>query len=164
LDSTATTQLDPTAILAGQSLDLGSGQISIVLSGNIPTLTGAVIQPHLVIAGDFSAQAQQAETLKLRSYRTIDLYGSGSFGSQNLHSLSLLASGIRGYQQGAAPAELAAGEILLSNPANSAQIAPPATVSGTLALRAETTLSRSTGSNPSISKPLPRSSGKAQAL
>ena len=138
LDSTSTTQLDPTAILAGQSLDLGSGQISIVLSGNVPTLTGSVIQPHLVIAGDFSAQAQQAETLTLRSYRTIDLYGAGSFGSQNLRSLSLLASGLRGYQQGAATAELAAGEILLGNPANSAQIAPPATVSGTLELRAET--------------------------
>ena len=97
-----------------------------------------MIQPHLVIAGDFSAQAQQAETLTLRSYRTIDLYGAGSFGCQNLRSLSLLASGLRGYQQGAATAELSAGEILLGNPANSAQIAPPATVSGTLELRAET--------------------------
>ena len=138
LDSTSGTQLDSATVLIARALDLGSGQISIALDTAAPSLTGAVVSPHLVLAGQFSQDVQQSESLRLRSYRTIDLYGTGTFGSANLHSLALLAGGIRGFDQGAGTASLAAGDILLSNPANVAALAAPATIAGDVRFDAAT--------------------------
>ena len=138
LDSTYGTLLDPTALLSAQALDLGSGQISILLNPPTPVLTGSVVSPHLVLAGQFSQDAQQVASLTLRSYRTIDLYGAGTFGSANLQSLSLFAAGIRGYDQGVGPAVFQAGDVLFSNPSNVAALAAPGVVAGNFQVDANT--------------------------
>jgi len=119
LDSTYGTTLDPRALLEAEHLTLGSGQISLVLGDHESgSLAGAVVDPHLVLSGDLLQQIQSLEALTLRSYRTIDLYGSGAFGSSSLKNLSLLASGIRGFDQGEGSVLIRAGRVVLSNPSN----------------------------------------------
>ncbi len=132
IDSTYATRLDPSSALSAQALSLGSGQISIVLGAQPPVLAGSAFDPHLVVAGQFSEDVQQVAALTLRSYRTIDIYGEGAFGSGTLGSLSLLAAGIRGYGQGAGTAVLRTGELLLSNPSKVAASAAPAGLGGSL--------------------------------
>ncbi len=141
LDSTYATKLDPSAILTAQALTLGSGQISIVLDNASGILTGSVVNPHLVLSGNILTQAQAAQYLTLQSYRTIDIYGTGAFGSDTLGSLKLLAGGLRGYEQGGGTALFQVGEVLFDNPASvniSALPAPP--LSGELNFEANTVL------------------------
>ena len=128
LDSTYGTKLDPTAVLTAQALTLGSGQISIVFGDASGLLTGSVVNPHLVLSGNLLTQAQATQYLTLQSYRTIDIYGTGTFGSETLGSLKLLAGGLRGYEQSGGSALFQVGEVLFNNPGNvniSALPAPP---------------------------------------
>jgi filamentous hemagglutinin family protein len=137
LDSSYGSAFDPAAFVAAQSLELGSGQISIQL-GTLGALTGSAVPQHLVLAGSLLAEVQQVSALTLRSYRTIDVYGSGSFGSTAQGRLTLFAGGIRGYNQGAGTTTFSAPAITLSNPANVAAIPAPAVTSGTLQFAAQT--------------------------
>ncbi len=135
LDSTSGTQLDPTANLKASALTLGSGQISIVLSNPPGGLVGSEVTPHLVISDQLLEDVQGVDYLTLRSYRTIDIYGAGTFGG-SVGLLSMLSAGLRGFDQGAGTATIAAGGVLFSNPSNVAALAAPAVSSGNLEVNA----------------------------
>lgn len=124
LDSSYGTSLDPTAVLDASALTLGSGQISLVLTEPAGGLSGSEVTPHLVLRDALLQYVQSVDSLTLSSYRTIDIYGAGSFGSSSLDSLNLFASGIRGYDRGTVT--LNAGTVALANPSGSAQSAAPA--------------------------------------
>ena len=137
LDSTYATSLSPTAILSATALTLGGGQISIVLSPSAGGLTGSVISPHLTLSGSLLTYVQSVNSLKLSSYRTIDIYGAGTFGSSTMESLNLFATGIRGYERGTVT--LIAGTVTLANPSGGSALAAPALpLSGDLRIVAET--------------------------
>lgn len=133
LDSSYGSELDPTATLDGQTLALGSGQISIVLSP-VGALTGSVVPQHLIIAGQLLQDVQASAALTLRSYRSIDVYGAGTFGTPALAKLTLTGSGLRGYGAGAAVVH--AENIALGNPEDAARLAAPAPAAGTLQMDA----------------------------
>ncbi len=137
LDSSYGSDIAASAVLAAKSVDLGSGQISILLA---PTaaLTGSVVPQHLTISGQFLQEIQQVSSLTLRSYRTIDVYGGGTFGSAALGRLSFFGGGLRGYNQGADTATFAATDVVLSNPSAVAALAAPAMTAGTLKFAATT--------------------------
>ena len=138
LDSTYGTSLDPSALLEAGTLVLGSGQISILFDQSLANLAGSVVSPHLVISGQFLEDVQQVDALVLNSYRTIDLYGAGTFGSESLETLSLFAAGIRGYDQGLGTVVFQAADVLFDNPSNVGALAAPGLVSGSLAFNTET--------------------------
>ncbi|MEI6490919.1 MAG: filamentous hemagglutinin family protein [Verrucomicrobiota bacterium] len=123
LDSTYGTSLSSSAVLRASYLTLGSGQISIVLDGASGG-AGSVVTPHLTLQGSLLQFVQSVDSLTLSSYRTIDIYGSGIFGSSSLGSMNLFASGIRGYNRG--DVTLKAGEVMLANPSYSIALASPA--------------------------------------
>ena len=131
LDSSYGTNIDPLVQIQAQGLILGSGQISIRFDDSLP-LTGSVVNPHLVLQGAFLDQVQSVQRLSLRSYRSIDLYGAGSFGSSALQSLELVSSGLRGYGQGGGEVAFTAGSILLDDSSNAASLAAPGPVTGSL--------------------------------
>ncbi len=137
VDSSYGTQIDPTAVLNAKALTLGSGQISIVLSNPPGGLTGSEVTPHLVIADQLLEDVQGVDFLTLRSYRTIDIYGAGTFGG-SVGFLSMLGAGIRGFDQGAGTAVIDAGGVLFSNPSNVAALTAPALTSGRLVVNAAT--------------------------
>jgi filamentous hemagglutinin len=137
LDSSYGSAFDPAATIAADTLNLGSGQISILLSP-AAVLTGSAVPQHLVLDGQFLQDVQQVSALTLRSYRTVDVYGAGPFGSAQLHSVSILGGGMRGYDQGTGTAQFSAAEISLGNPSNVAALTAPAVVTGTLQLDAGT--------------------------
>ncbi|MEI6073538.1 MAG: filamentous hemagglutinin family protein [Verrucomicrobiae bacterium] len=137
LDSSYATSLSPTAILSATALTLGGGQISIVLSPSAGGLTGSVISPHLTLSGSLLTYVQSVNSLKLSSYRTIDIYGAGTFGSSTMGSLNLFATGIRGYDRGTVT--LIAGTVTLANPSGGSALAAPALpLSGDLRILSET--------------------------
>ena len=137
LDSSYGSAFDPAAVLAAQSLDLGSGQISILL-GATATLTGSAVPQHLVLSGTVLQNVQQVSSLTLRSYRTVDVYGSGTFGGTTPGRLTIFAGGIRGYNQGTGTTTFSAPSIALGNPANVAALPAPTATSGTLQFSAQT--------------------------
>lgn len=132
LDSTYGTNLSPVADIEAYALNLGSGQISIDFRPGGGALTGAVVPQHLVLADQLLSDAQNVQALTLRSYRTIDVYGAGIFGSPSLGSLSFLGGGLRGYGQGAGTARFQVGEVVFGNPSNIAALPAPAATTGTL--------------------------------
>ncbi len=138
LDSTAGSLFDPSAVLNARALTLGSGQISILLDQPSAGLTGSLVEQHLTISGKLLQDVQQANSLTLRSYRTIDTYGSGTFGSPALDTLTLFAAGVRGYDQGPGTATFEVGNLVLGNPSNVVPIEAPAVVSGSLRVAANT--------------------------
>jgi hypothetical protein len=138
VDSSYASDLDPSVILTAQALTLASGQISIVLEPQVGVLPGSVVFPHLVLEGLLSQQAQAASQLRLSSYRTIDIYGDGTFGSASIESLILESAGIRGFDRGPAGATLSARSISLANPLNLTPLGPPVDgISGSLSLLAD---------------------------
>lgn len=133
LDSTYGTRLDPGAEITADALRLGSGQISVVFDDSINSLAGSVVDPHLVLRGQVLSDVQQVQRLTLQSYRSIDLYGSGSFGGGSQESLAFLTSGIRGYAHGSGGVLFQSGEVRFENPlALTAMPAPAGPVSGDL--------------------------------
>ncbi|MCE9610966.1 MAG: filamentous hemagglutinin family protein [Chthoniobacter sp.] len=137
LDSSYGTALDTTARLEAQAFVFGSGQISLVLSPTV-VLAGSVVPQHLTIAGQLLQDAQNAAQLTLQSYRTIDLYGAGTFGTPNLANLTLLGGGLRGFGQGSDAAIIQAENVTFSNPTNVAGLSAPAAPAGTLQVDART--------------------------
>ncbi len=124
LDSSYSTSLSPTAVFESSALTLGSGQISIVLSEPAGGLAGAALSPHLTLRDSLLSYVQSVDSLTLSSYRSVDFYGAGSFGSASLGSLNIFASGIRGYDGGTVT--LSAETVTLGNPSGSAILADPA--------------------------------------
>jgi len=113
LDSTNATSLDNSTILNGQSINLNSGRVSLLLD------TPGSLQPGsgLVLGGTALASLQNTVALSLLSYSSLDLYGTGTF--SNTGTLALHAGEIRGFNQGAAGAvNIVAQSILLDNSAN----------------------------------------------
>ncbi len=138
LDSTYGTRLASNIKLSAGQLTLGSGQISVVFDDASGALTGSVVDPHLVLAGATLDQALTASDLTLRSYRSIDLYGSGVLGREGLEHLTLTASGIRGYESSGGKVVISASEVLFENSTNSLALAAPANATGNLEVVAGT--------------------------
>jgi hypothetical protein len=140
LDSTYGTSIDSTLQINARALTMGSGQISIILDGQNHDLTGGVVDPQLVLAGPLLTEVQDVGSLTLRSYRTIDIYGAGTFGSDALGTLRFLTSGLRGYDQGTSTASFAASTIAFDNPSKAAVLPVPGVLSGALEFTAGTIL------------------------
>jgi len=134
LDSTYGTSLSTTASLAGRSTSLSSGQISIQLD---PLATVAATD-GLVLSGQALRSLEDAaQSIVLRSYSSIDVYGAGAFGTSSLDVLSLQANAIRGSQTGAGTATFTASQILLGNAADRTTPALAAPLNGQLTFEAD---------------------------
>jgi filamentous hemagglutinin family protein len=132
IDSTFSTLVNPNAILDASNLTMGSGQISIIPSASAETLTGSEVDSHLVLTG-VPKSSRLIEILNLLSYRTVDVYGGGNFGGQDLGKLRISASGIRGINRG--DVAFSAQEIEIVNTALSKSLtAPTLPLSGTIRL------------------------------
>jgi filamentous hemagglutinin len=134
IDSTNNTSIAAGAKLGAESMSLASGLISIVLDGGSAPGPSAV-EPHLILQGDALARSVSADHLSLYSYGTIDFHGAGVFGSKSLDSLTLSASGIRGFAA-AGPVTIRAGSLTMGNPRDSAASTAAATTANTLKLEA----------------------------
>ncbi|MEO6739412.1 MAG: filamentous hemagglutinin family protein [Chthoniobacteraceae bacterium] len=132
LDSTSAMTLDPTAVLAAQSLRFASGKMSIVLG------TGTPLQPNagLVFAGSALPSLTGARSLSLLSYSNIDVYGAGTFSVAG--SLAIRTGELRGIQSSAGVATFSAKSILFDNFPNAIAPAAPSVGPGSLKITAET--------------------------
>lgn len=151
VDSTYSSPLDPSTLISATNLTLNSGQISILLQPQGTVLAGSVVPEHLVLTGGLLGQVQTASSLTLTSYRTIDVYGTGGFGSSSIKQLKFRAGGdnvatvpqefsIRGFNQGGGVAAFAADSITFENPNVSVGLAAPAgPLSGTIVFQSDTT-------------------------
>ncbi|MEW6514323.1 MAG: filamentous hemagglutinin family protein [Pseudomonadota bacterium] len=121
-----------------KALALGANRVSL---GAVPTGTGG-----LALDDSRIAELGKIETLRLKSYSTVDLYGAASFGT-NLKTLEIQAAGIAGRTNAGQTATLAATHLALSNPDGIAfdTVKPTGTGSGTLALTATDTLTLGQG-------------------
>ena len=138
LDSTYGMDVDDSAGLNADRLSLAAGQISLVLSPQ-STLAGGLVSPHLVLEGGLLARVQNAKSLSLASYRSIDIYGNGQFGRAGMEAMALSGAGLRGYGQSGAGATLLARDLFLGNPSAAAMTASPA-VGGNISLVAGRTV------------------------
>ena len=138
LDSTFGTRLASNLELVAETLTLGSGQISVILDDASGLLPGLVVDPHLVLAGSTRDDAFASRNLTLRSYRSIDVYGTGVLGGDNINQLVLSSSGLRGYEQAGGNAVVRAGQVTFENSVSAVSLAAPATSSGSLTVEAST--------------------------
>ena len=135
VDSTYAADLDSSVDVRAGALTLGSGQISVLLDGSNPVLTGSAVPGHVVLGGALLQRASESDVLRLLSYRTIDFYGSGTLGAPELARVELLASGLRGYGNGTAGAAIRAGDIYLARPnAGMIGLSAPAISAGNLSI------------------------------
>lgn len=136
VDSTYAADLDGSLDVRAGTLTLGSGQISLLLGGSSPALTGSAVTDHLVLEGALLQRSSESDVLRLLSYRTIDLYGDGVLGRAGLARLELLASGLRGYAAGMAGAVIRAGDVYLARPnAGMIDLAAPGASTGLLSVQ-----------------------------
>ncbi|MEI8292386.1 MAG: filamentous hemagglutinin family protein [bacterium] len=130
LDSTYATSIDSTSHLRAENLSMISGQVSILLAPQVGALPGSFVAPHLTLSDNLLADAMSSKNLLLASYSVIDIYGSGTMGSDSLQKLTLQAGGddstttdqelsIRGYNQGSGTVSLVANEVVFGNPTSS---------------------------------------------
>jgi len=133
LDSTYASSLDSSARLNAQTINIGSGQISIALNnpGTIGSTAG------LVIEGQVLQNLEATQSLSLLSYSSIDIYGTGNFGAATLKNLSLHAGEIRGFNAAGGDATFKAANILLDNSAAATAPGSSGTLDGTLSLIAD---------------------------
>jgi hypothetical protein len=135
IDSTYATDLASSARITATRAALNSGQISLRLNapGNLNATQG------LVLSGTALTSIQQsARRISLLSYSTIDLYGTGTIGGNNLESLDLQANAIRGFNTGTTGSvRFTADRISLGN-ASGRTVSPLATnpLRGTLSFQA----------------------------
>lgn len=135
LDTSYANSFDTTSQLNVSSLTLNSGQVSVLLQTPSGALSGSVIADHLILGGSLLPFVQSVDSLTLSSYRSIDFYGTGQFGSSSLKNLNLFASSIRGYNRGLTTLE--AQNITIGNLAASTFLPDPALpLSGTLQIQA----------------------------
>jgi filamentous hemagglutinin family protein len=116
MDSSSALSLDFTSAITTRSLALSSGQISVLMGPYEGDLDGSVVENHLVLDDEILSQLGALEVLRLASYRTIDLYGSGALGSSELGRLELLSGGLRGFGSGDNNASVSANTLVLANP------------------------------------------------
>ncbi|OYW77296.1 MAG: hypothetical protein B7Z37_04825 [Verrucomicrobia bacterium 12-59-8] len=114
LDTTYATSLASTAVLNSSIISLNSGSMVLQLDPTtmVPATTG------LVLTGPALQSLQNASSLSLLSYSTLDIYGAGQVGDSSLVNLALHAGQIRGFSQGGGTAAFVAQNILLDNSAN----------------------------------------------
>ncbi|MBB5030643.1 filamentous haemagglutinin family protein [Prosthecobacter vanneervenii] len=139
LDSTNVLNLNPSALVTGQSLNINSGRISVQLN-NPGSLQP---NPGLVLAGTVLQNLQQAKSLSLLSYSTIDIYGVGQLGAAQMSSLALRAGEIRGFNNsssGVNTVTLTAQKLQLDNFASAAASGAVAASTGSLVLNALDTM------------------------
>jgi len=133
LDSTYSTALDPAAILRGNSIGLNSGQIALAFDspGTVPSMAG------LILSGSALAGLADSEKLSVLSYSSLDLYGTGSFGTRG--SLVLNAAQLRGFNNTGGTLALASKQIVIGNISGASALgAPPASPAAKLALNGAT--------------------------
>lgn len=133
LDSTASTSLDPAATLSARAYTLSSGQISIVVGSS----AGPTGTTGLVLTDETLAKFDDARSLSLQSYSSIDVFGAGIVGGDSLNRLALNAGEIRGFDQNGGIVTISAETVLLGNSAN-VGVGPAGVVGdGTLNIDAE---------------------------
>jgi len=138
-DSTYGSQFSSGVQINADSLTFGSGQISILFGPPETALTGSQVPQHLVLVGSLLSEVQRARRLTLRSYRSVDVYGSGSFGSSTLENLRFSASGLRVYGLGAQTTTFSASTVTFENPLNLAPPAVPGPVLGSVVFSSDVT-------------------------
>ncbi|MBI1397115.1 MAG: filamentous hemagglutinin N-terminal domain-containing protein [Betaproteobacteria bacterium] len=111
LDATQNTQLGANIALEGPGISLSAGRVS---AGEVPAGTSG-----LVLGDALVSQLSASRALSIRSYSTIDLYGTtvigglAADGSPSIQSLTLDASGINGF--GAGDKLVRAANVTLTN-------------------------------------------------
>lgn len=135
-ESTYAADFDPSVLFTADTLTLGAGQISLLLTPQ--AVTGTLVSPHIELEGALLDQVEGSRRVRLISGGTFDIYGQGDFGSTSLEDLEIRAGGIRGFGGGLAGANFRAGSILLTNPNAVAPAAAPAVPGGNLAFVADT--------------------------
>jgi filamentous hemagglutinin family protein len=149
MDASGDASINPTAQFKAKSLSLSAGSIALVLdpqpSQGLLNDLASYDSAATILEGAVLQSAQNASSLSLTSYSTLDLYGStfnqpsGSFGSQNMAQLSLHAGEIRGFDLGGGTAALTAKSILLDNAGSAPTMGPlSASPDGSLELDATT--------------------------
>jgi filamentous hemagglutinin family protein len=136
LDSSRSSVIAPSLDIQANSLALGAGQISLVFQSPVGGLTGSQFDTHLKLEGQFLADALSTQSLTLQSYTSIDLYSNTSLAA-TANSLTLKASGLRGYTSPSQTIALTAGDILATNPNSATTLAAPVADSGTLSIQAQ---------------------------
>ncbi|MCX6970884.1 MAG: filamentous hemagglutinin family protein [Verrucomicrobia bacterium] len=131
LDSTAKMTLAPTALISADSYSLSSGKVSIQLpnAGALPSSAG------LVLGGDILDNFQNASALAIRSYSSMDFYGSGLLGSPALNSLSFSAGEL--VNQGLGNVRVAADFVRFDNRNGGASLIGNASPAGSLTVEAK---------------------------
>lgn len=102
IDATRNTELAATAAISGTSLSVGSGRISFGGGSD-----GLILSPQTL------TQLANAQHLTLRSYTSIDFYGSVDLGGAGLKAVTLDTAGLIGYA--AAPVSMRGVSIALVN-------------------------------------------------
>ena len=97
---------------SGAALTVAAGRISFGSPGN-----GARVTDGLWLTQSQLAPLQQAGSLSLKSYSTIDLYGAVNVGNANL-DLTMQGAGISGYQNAGQSAAITARNFSLNNTGN----------------------------------------------
>jgi filamentous hemagglutinin family protein len=122
-----------------RELALGANRISL---GAVPTdADGKPTVPGLTLTDARIAELGDIETLRLKSYSTVDLYGATRFGT-GLQTLEVEAGGLAGRDNAAQQAVLAADRVSLANPdgVDFAAAKPAGAGSGSLRVEARETL------------------------
>jgi filamentous hemagglutinin family protein len=119
LDASSRTTFDGAIRVApGGALSLGARAISL---GEVAGVTGGLVLGNAALGG-FTELA----SLALRSYQTLDLYGTVTVGGGTLQSLTVDAGGLVGYPAGGAGvATLEAGTVALVNTSGATALATP---------------------------------------
>ena len=135
LDSSAGLSLSGDADLVASAYNFNAGSIALVLNDQVT----APISSGLVVSNSILQELQSASSLSLRSYSSIDLYGSGSFGSTTrLEGLTLSSGQIRGVNTAGGTAQIAAKKLIIENSSSVASTVGTAATDGTLQFIAET--------------------------
>jgi filamentous hemagglutinin family protein len=143
-------QLDSGSSLSGKSVTLDASSTGSVIHGSLDskviTINAGVISIGLsgtqdvLLSGVTLNGLEGASVLSLKSYTSMDFYGSGSFGSPQIAQLNLEASEILGFGLEGAGVDINADAISLKGSATPGTAAPvdPSEVPGTLAFNAAT--------------------------
>ncbi len=113
LDSSSLSKISSSARLSAIEVTLGSGRISLALGddpGSLPSDAGLVLKD-----GFLSRLRKNVDSLGLRSYSSIDVYGTGPVGEGTFGSLNLQTASLRGFNQGNGNVVFAAGLLSLDN-------------------------------------------------
>jgi filamentous hemagglutinin len=113
LDSTNGMSLSSSVRFNSDRLVIGSGGITLLLdpSSNGPSVGGS----SLVLGGTTLRSIFRSDDVSLRSYGSIDFYGSGQIGSSDLGNLTLSSSGIRGFETAGKGVTITARQLTLDN-------------------------------------------------